>query len=490
MGKKKPSKTRYPKAGKGLQWTIKELQALTPNDVGYTLNDGGSLSGTVHLMKNGEISIRWRFAYKWNEKVRRFSCGTYPAKSMAEIRKARDKARALVQEGLDPREAIEAKKIQKQTAIKETIALAEQQKIETLTFYDLFEEWVANGVARQDGNVELRRAFEKDIFPTLKNIQINKLTEADLLKAYRRIKKRSPSSDPQRGLNRTLERLHADVSQMLSWADKRQPWRQLLAHGNPAELVDISILISDHYQEYRDRVLSPDEIQELAQIFLRVSEEYDLVPPGQKYSVKRPFPIPFQCAIWICLSTLCRIGELLKAKWEDIDLVDGTWFIPAENTKGKKGKRKSLTISLSDFALAQFQLLHSETGHTDFCFPSRNDPSKAVDEKSISRIVGNCQLRFKSSPKKLSKRRNDDSLVLSDGKNGKWTPHDLRRTGATIMQQLGVPLEIIDRCQNHVLSGARVRRHYLHYDYADEMAAAWQQLGNYLDQVLANKVCS
>lgn len=490
MAKNKSPKTRYPRAGKGLQWTIKELQALTPSDAGYTLNDGGSLSGDVHLMKNGEISIRWRFSYKWNKKVRRFSCGTYPAKSMAEIRKVRDKARALVQEGLDPREAIKAKKIQKQTEIKETITLAEQQKIEALTFLDLFEAWAANGVARQDGNAELRRAFEKDILPVLGKIKINKLTEADLLKTYRRIKRRSSSSDPQRSLNRTLERLHADVTQMMSWADKRQPWRQLLVHGNPAKLVDISILISDNYQEYRDRVLSPDEIRELSQIFLQVSEEYALTPSGRKYSVKRPFPIPFQCAIWICLSTLCRIGELLKARWEDVDMANGIWFIPAENTKGKKGKRKSLTISLSDFALAQFQLLYSETGHTDFCFPSRNNPSKAVDEKSVSRIVGNCQLRFKSSPKKLSKRRNDDSLVLSDGKNGKWTPHDLRRTGATIMQQLGVLLEIIDRCQNHVLSGARVRRHYLHYDYADEMAAAWQQLGNYLDQVLANKVCS
>lgn len=47
--------------------------------------------------------------------------------------------------------------------------------------------------------------------------------------------------------------------------------------------------------------------------------------------------------------------------------------------------------------------------------------------------------------------------------NCAWTPHDLWRTGATLMQSLGVSLEIIDRCQNHVLPGCKVRRHYLHH---------------------------
>jgi hypothetical protein len=37
-----------------------------------------------------------------------------------------------------------------------------------------------------------------------------------------------------------------------------------------------------------------------------------------------------------------------------------------------------------------------------------------------------------------------------------------------MMQALGVNLDVIDRCQNHVLAGSRVRRHYLHHDYAEE----------------------
>lgn len=48
------------------------------------------------------------------------------------------------------------------------------------------------------------------------------------------------------------------------------------------------------------------------------------------------------------------------------------------------------------------------------------------------------------------------------------------------MQELGVNLDIIDRCQNHQLGGSKVRRHYLHYDYAKEKSEAWHILGERL----------
>jgi hypothetical protein len=52
------------------------------------------------------------------------------------------------------------------------------------------------------------------------------------------------------------------------------------------------------------------------------------------------------------------------------------------------------------------------------------------------------------------------------------------------MQSLGVSLEIIDRCQNDVLPGSKVRRADLHHDYADEKREAWRLLGNRLSQIL------
>jgi hypothetical protein len=75
--------------------------------------------------------------------------------------------------------------------------------------------------------------------------------------------------------------------------------------------------------------------------------------------------------------------------------------------------------------------------------------------------------------------------VLANGERGVWTLHDLRRTGGTLMQAMGVPLDVIDRCQNHKLPGPKVRRHYLHHDYASEKRDAWNRLGQHLEAMLA-----
>ena len=60
----------------------------------------------------------------------------------------------------------------------------------------------------------------------------------------------------------------------------------------------------------------------------------------------------------------------------------------------------------------------------------------------------------------------------------------MRRTGATMMQAIGVPLDIIDRCQNHLLGGSKVRRHYLRHDYAKEKTEAWKLLGEHIEALL------
>jgi hypothetical protein len=55
-----------------------------------------------------------------------------------------------------------------------------------------------------------------------------------------------------------------------------------------------------------------------------------------------------------------------------------------------------------------------------------------------------------------------------------------------MMQALGVDPHVIDRCQNHVLPGSKVRRHYLHHDYAEEKRQAWRLLGQRLEMILGD----
>lgn len=454
--------------------TAKQLEALTTADDGRILREDGGLVAKVRAGVRG-VTVQFRYEFKQDGMKRDQSLGSWPKKSLAQIRAERDEVKAIAAKGIDPTAARKAVKIEAQAAIAATIAEAERQAAENKTVADLFEEWMRDGVSRQDGNAELRRSFTKDVLPLIGEKPLRTLTEKDLLNVLRSVK--------ARGLNRTVVIRSKDIGQMLRWGEKRKPWRTLMADGNPADLVDVNKLLDHDYEEQRDRLLSPNEIRELRDIFARLERDYDALPAGQKYSGIRPVNPRVQCAVWICLSTLCRIGELLKSEWRHVDLEKGTWFIPAEATKGHKGKRQDHHVFLSPFALDQFKRLKEETGHTPFCFPSKDEKSH-VDTKTVSKLIGDRQCRFKNRSKPLTGRHHDDSLVLSKGTKGEWTPHDLRRTGATMMQELGITLEIIDRCQNHLLGGSKVRRHYLHYDYANEKAEAWQHLGSRLEKIL------
>jgi integrase len=80
-----------------------------------------------------------------------------------------------------------------------------------------------------------------------------------------------------------------------------------------------------------------------------------------------------------------------------------------------------------------------------------------------------------------------DSLALA---GGQWRPHDLRRTGATLMAELGVLPDVIERCLNHT-EQTKVKRIYQRPQYEAPMREAWQRLGDrlaLLDNKLGNVV--
>jgi len=352
---------------------------------------------------------------------------------------------------------------------------------ENLNFREMYKSWLADGVVRKDGNAEIRRSFEKDVLPSIGDIPVRDITEHELRALLRAM--------VERGVNRMSVCVYNDLVQLFSWAEARQPWRRLMVEGNPAVLLEIQKIVSPDYDmsDERTRVLMPADLRELRQIFMDMEKSYADAPPGSKYGVPRPFKKETQLALWICLSTMCRIGELLMTEWCEVDLVYGVWAIPVENVKGAKGKKQPQTVSLSKFALEQFKALHEITGNTPYCFPAKNNDGH-VNLKSVSKLVGDCQTQFKSRTKPLKNRRNDNSLVLNGGKDGEWTPHDLRRTGSTMLQAIGVPMNIIDRCQNHVLDGSRVRRSYMHHDYYDEKRDAWAKLGFQLESIFFDHV--
>jgi integrase len=403
--------------------------------------------------------------------------------ALKDARTEAEHIRALARAGIDyqvqqeqVRQAAAQRLAEEQAA---AAARRAQEEMDNLTVADLFNAWEQHGVRRKDGNTELRRVFQKDILPTIGAIAIKRVTEADLREVLR--------SQVARGVNRLAVLTYQHLAQLFRWAEKRQPWRKLLAEGNPAQLLDIRKIVAPGYdvRNARDRVLSDDEIRELFGIFRTARAAYEAA--DDKRTAPRPLERTTELALSIMLVTLCRVGELSQARWEHVDFERRTWFIPATATKGETGKQNALTVYLSPFALEAFRALHALTGASEWCFPATFKENQPISDKTISKQVGDRQTIFKrdrhGQPRSPLKARSKaaNALVLGGGSKGEWTPHDLRRTGATLMQRVQVQADVIDRCQNHVIAGSKTRRHYQHHDFADEMRDAWRRLGAHLE---------
>ncbi|MFI3158304.1 MAG: tyrosine-type recombinase/integrase [Methylococcaceae bacterium] len=122
--------------------------------------------------------------------------------------------------------------------------------------------------------------------------------------------------------------------------------------------------------------------------------------------------------------------------------------------------------------MEQFKLLKQIAKSDTWIFSNRDDSSH-VCEKSIA-----IQIRGRQTTTILCNRSKDSqALVLMDGK---WTPHDLRRTGATLMGNLKIQPDVIEKCLNHTEEN-KVKRIYQRQKLEAEQAEAWRVLGDRLN---------
>ncbi|MBK7766882.1 MAG: site-specific integrase [Sulfuritalea sp.] len=308
-----------------------------------------------------------------------------------------------------------------------------------ITVTDLFERWAAvELIRRKDGGKEIRRMFRKDVLPALGPLAVEDVRKGHITAVTDALL--------ARGVTRMAKMIFSLIRQMFRYAVNRdiieiEPTaaiRKARIGGKPTE---------------RDRVLNEDEIRAL----------HRQIPSA------RLFPTT-EAALWLALATGCRIGELLRAEWQHVRLAAREWFIPADNSKNDKPH----TIYLSDFALRHFAALQAINGGSKWCFPNRDD-SEHVCVKTVTKQLGDRQ-RGDATP--MSHRSPQTNALALPG--GKWTPHDLRRTGATLMTALGVLPEVAEKCLNHT-EESRVKRTYQRYSYDTEKREAWRLLGERLD---------
>ena len=90
------------------------------------------------------------------------------------------------------------------------------------------------------------------------------------------------------------------------------------------------------------------------------------------------YPIT-KLALRLIVLTFVRTGELRGARWEEFDVDQGEWRIPAERMK----MRSPHIVPLSPQALAVVEDLRPLTGHFDLLFPSQRDQGKPISENTL-----------------------------------------------------------------------------------------------------------
>jgi hypothetical protein len=257
------------------------------------LTDGNGLFLRFRKDRNGSFSRTWMYAYKSGSRSIYLTLGEHDAslpdfettiyKLTPGVRLTLENARRVAVEltdwrrrDLDPKQFLQNEISRLATDLQARAAaeahLDRQRQIDNLTVADLFDAWLQDGVRRRDGNAELQRSFRADVLPKIGKKPVRTLTEHDLRGLLRVM--------VGRGVNRAAVVLRNNLTQMFAWAEKRQPWRRLLANGNPMDLIEIRKIVSRDYDlsNQRDRILSVEEICELRDIFDAMQAEYEASP--------------------------------------------------------------------------------------------------------------------------------------------------------------------------------------------------------------------
>lgn len=147
----------------------------------------------------------------------------------------------------------------------------------------------------------------------------------------------------------------------------------------------------------------------------------------------------------LLLLTAQRSGEVLKMRWDELegDETAGWWTLPPERMKAKRPHR----VWLPEPAWKIIQARRVSGSECPFVFESPKRANQAIAHVSKAVI-------------RLRKRAKTD-----------FSPHDLRRTAASLMAAAGAGESVIPKILGHVPEGV-TRRHYNLYAYDEEKRAA------------------
>lgn len=335
--------------------TDSQCRTAKCKDKPYKLTDAKGLY--LEVKPNGVKAWRYRFkltkAGKTTESI--FAIGEYSyappgetkeqAKArrdgrrfpLAEARDERAKARALVQQGINPAHSRQLDRIKR-------------EHDSATTFDAVAREWLA--LKDWEDVTKARRLdmLERVIFPKIGALPVKQVTPVHVLDVLNAaLKKNGPSvaAEAKRTMSAVFE---LAVSTLRAETDPVYPVRKAL----PAN------------KTQHKRPLSTEELGQL----LRELDGYD-----------RNFQTV--AALRLMWLTLCRPSEVVGAQWKEFDLDAAVWRIPAERMK----KMKEHLIPLPRQAVEVLRAMHGVTGSHVHVFPHRDDRTKPMTDATLRQAL-------------------------------------------------------------------------------------------------------
>ena len=386
--------------------TIKNLKS---KETSYRVADSGGLC--LEITPNG--SKLWRWRYRFNGKGQMLALGKYPEISLEKARKLRDEARDQVKEGRHPTREKKAQKLRH---------IAEGEN----TFEKIARNWLdvkKKGLAEKYRTQSLTR-MENHVFPMIGDLPITDITIPDVVRVVDKIS--------QRGTIEVAKRVKQLISQVFRYASQRG----MCPHNPAADLRDILPSV----EEKHHACVTTSELPKLLKdIYAR---EDDMS----------------KAAMQLLALTFVRTGELIGAKWSEIDWVREEWNIPKERMKMKRPH----VVPLSRQAIAIFKNLQNITGNREFVFFSGASKSKHISNGTVL----------------MALRRM--------GYQGKMTGHGFRTLASTILNEKGYNSDWIERQLAHE-DDDKIRSAYNRAEHLLERKKMMQEYANILDHMANNQ---
>lgn len=378
------------------------IRSAKPRSKAYKLTDGNGL----HLEITPTGARLWRYRYRIGGKENVFAIGSYPEVPLAAAREERDRARKLVATQIHPSHNRKTERIR---------AVYEGSN----TFQAIAREWLAANKPHwaPRSHRQRERILELDIFPHVGAIPMRQVTSAHAHAILRRIESRAPQMAV---LARQCVSSISRLAIMTMRAD-----------------VDIAFPLRTAVKVRATQHKTPLRLNQIP-VFFKALERSALY-------------FPTKAGLQLMWLTLARPAEVIGAKWEEFDLENAIWTIPAHRMK----MRQPHALPLPTQALTILKLLRAMNRSSEYLIPNRTSPRKGAAHSIFIKALY--------------------SLKYA----GKFTPHGIRVTGRTILGEQGHDRDVLERQIAH-----RDKKEVRAYDQGDRLDARrriMQGWADYLD---------